>query len=65
MTKTEARIIRDIFRTGRFNAVTHKQAETAARVLKEVLPHRIQCVDRTDDLGAFCQTFVHTDFKAA
>jgi hypothetical protein len=34
-------------------------------VLKEVLPHRIQCVDRTDDLGAFCQTFVHTDFKAA
>ena len=65
MTKTETKIIRDIFRTGKFTAVTHKQAETAARILAEVLPHRIQCVDRSDDMGAFAQTFFHTDFQGA
>ena len=65
MTKTETRIIRNIFLTGKFTATTRKQAETASRILGEILPHRIQCVDRTDEMGAFCQTFFHTDFIRA
>lgn len=61
MTKLETRIIRAIFETGRFTATKPAHAEKAAAILADVCPHRIQCVDRSDDMGAFCQSFIHTD----
>lgn len=57
MTKTEATIIRDMFWKGHYIATTERQADKAWEVLKQVLPHHFVCVDRTDDMGAFCQRF--------
>ena len=61
MTKLETRIIRAIFEKGRFNATKPAHAEKAAAILADVCPHSIHCIDRTDDMGAFCQSFIHTD----
>jgi len=58
MTKTETMIIRDILRMGHYTATTPAKADKAWEVLKEILPRQFECIDMTDNMGAFCQRFV-------
>jgi hypothetical protein len=63
MTKLEARIVRDIFQKGSFTAVSQKQFGKAQEVLNEVLPHRSQSYEVTDEsqkFGAFVWIFRRT-----
>jgi len=51
-------IIRDILRMGHYTATTPAKADKAWEVLKEILPRQFECIDMTDNMGAFCQRFV-------
>jgi hypothetical protein len=56
MTKLEARIVRDIFQKGSFNALNQKQFDKAQQVLNEVLPNgqnSYEIVDESEKFGAF------------
>ena len=63
MTKLEARIVRDIFQKGTYNAVTQKQFDKAREVLDLVLPngrHSYETVDESEKFGTFFWGFRRT-----
>jgi hypothetical protein len=63
MTKLEARIVRDIFQKGIFNALTQKQFDKAQEVLDQILPngrHSYEMVDESKKFGTFFWGFRRT-----
>ena len=62
MTKLEARIVRDMFRTGTFMALSQKQFDKAEEVLNEVLlfSTAYEATDESQKFGAFVWVFRRT-----